>query len=126
MWPETWSGMSRQTLHFDVLQECQIDGYWNVNGDRILSGRCTSFTQFNLVNTSPPRGYTWSGRRLTNIQWSGMSKKSQRQEKQPRAEEKPKLDKARKLRGTHHVDPDDKEFNEALENARERLQGIHP
>ena len=29
----------------DVLPECQID-LWNVDGDRILSGQWTSFTQF--------------------------------------------------------------------------------
>ena len=48
----------------------------------------------------------------------GMSRKSQQKEKQCRAEEKPKLDNARKLRGIHLIDPEDKEFNETLKNAR--------
>ena len=31
---------------------------------------------------------------------------------------KPKLDNARKLRGIYVVDPDDKEFNETIQNTR--------
>ena len=56
-----------QTLTLDVLQECQID-HRNVNDDRHLSGPWVGFTQVTLVNNTPPRGYPWSVRRLTNIQ----------------------------------------------------------
>ena len=38
----------------DVLQDCQIDEFWNVDGDRILSGQWTVFTEFTLLNNTPP------------------------------------------------------------------------
>ena len=38
------------------------------------------------------------------------------------ADEKPKLDNARRLRGIYQIDPDDKEFNESLRNARKKVQ----
>ena len=36
--------------------------------------------------------------------------------------EKPKLDKARRLRGIYFIDPEDKEFKEAIKNARKKLE----
>ena len=69
-----------------MLQECQIDDYWNVDGDQALLKAVDLFT---LFNTTPLQGYMWSGWILTEIQatlrpghiwpeiWSSMSQKSQ-------------------------------------------------
>ena len=35
---------------------------------------------------------------------------------------KPKLDNARRLRGIHFTDPEDKEFKETIKNARKKLE----
>ena len=56
------------TTTLDVLQERRIDDYWNVDGHRDLSEAWIGFTQFTILNEKPPDGYTWSGRRLTNMQ----------------------------------------------------------
>ena len=95
--------VKRTYTAWDVLQECQLDDYWNFDCDRMLSG--------DLLNSFPPNGYTRSGWRLTKIQetstlenicpamWSGVSKKSEQKEKQHWAEEKRDLDSARVLGG---------------------------
>ena len=108
----------------DVLQECQTDDFWNGDGDRILSWQWTGFTLFILLSNNPLRGYTWSERGIdedsSNVQarwpeiWSGISQKSQQKEKQHWAEEEPKVDDARKLRGIYYMVPEDKEFNKTL------------
>ena len=49
----------------DVAQEKRIDDYWNVDGNRNLSDSWTGFTS---LNETPPRGFMWSGERLTTIQ----------------------------------------------------------
>ena len=100
-----------------------------------------------IIGTEPWTGFTQSqykcktltdtcglGARLTTIQatarpdhvrpeiGSRMSKAARRKEKQQWAVEKPKLDNARKLRGTYFIDPNDKEFQETIENARKTLK----
>ena len=49
----------------DAAQEKRIDDYWNVDENRSLSD---SWTDFTLLNEISPKGYMWSGRRMTNIQ----------------------------------------------------------
>ena len=44
------------------------------------------------------------------------------EEKQKWSHEKPQLDNARKLRGIYFIDPEDKEFNETIKNARKKLE----
>ena len=82
----------------------------------------------------PPNGYTWSGRRLTQIQatstphylWldvkSNLSKAAQPKEKKYWAIEKPKLNNACQLRGIYQIDPDDMEFKNTMNNARKKLE----
>ena len=81
-----------------------------------------------------PKGYMWSGRRLTKIQattrpenfwpevWSKMGEAAQKKEKQEWANEKPKLDNARKLRGIYFIDPVDGENKETIKNAWKKLE----
>ena len=52
----------RTNTTLDVLLESRIDGYWNVDGGRELSGPRTGFTQFTILSEKLPNGYTWSGR----------------------------------------------------------------
>ena len=40
----------------DVLRESQINDWWNVDGDRELSGPWTGFIQFTSSNTTAPKG----------------------------------------------------------------------
>ena len=61
-------GHQVNSYRFDVAQEKRIDDYWNVDGNRSLSDSWTGFTRFTLLNETTPKGYMWSGRRLTKIQ----------------------------------------------------------
>ena len=54
--------------------------------------------------------------------WKDMSDAPPRKEKQKWANEKPKLDNARKLRGIHFIDPDDGEFKDIMKNARGKFE----
>ena len=99
---------------------------------RLILG--TGFTQSTLLSEKPLDGYMWSGRRLTKRQatsrpdhlwpelWRGMSKNAKLREKHKWAIKKPKLDKARRLRGIYFIDPEDKEFEETMRNARRKLE----
>ena len=57
----------------DVKQEKRIDGYWNVDGSRDLSDSWTGFTQFILLEETPPDRYMWFRRRLTRKQVTSRS-----------------------------------------------------
>ena len=76
----------------------------------------------------------WSGERLTRKQltsrpdylwpelWKSMGKHAKLKEKQKWSNEKLHLDNARKLRGIYFIDPEDKEFEETIKNARKKLE----
>ena len=77
----------------DVALEKRIDDYWNVDGNRSLWDPWTGFTRFTLLNETPPKGWMWSGARLTKLQttrpdhkwpdaWTRIGKAAQRREKQ--------------------------------------------
>ena len=51
-----------------------------------------------------------------------MGKNAKLKEKQKWSHEKLHLDNARKLRGIHFIDPEDKEFKETIKNARKKLK----
>ena len=51
-----------------------------------------------------------------------MGKNAKLKEKQKWSHEKLHLDNARKLRGIHVIDPEDKEFKETIKNARKKLE----
>ena len=106
----------------DVMQVKRVDDYWNVDANKHLSDSWKGFTKFTLLKENPPKGYMWSGRRLTKIQsttrpdhvwpevWTKISNAAQNREKQEWAKEKPKLDNARRVRGIYFLDPDDREY----------------
>ena len=54
--------------------------------------------------------------------WTNIGEAAQNREKQGWAEEEPKLDNARKLRGIYFIDPDDEEYKEILKNARRKQE----
>ena len=119
----------------DVLQEKRIDDYWNVDSNRHLSESWKGFTKFTLLKEKPPKGFLWSGERLTKVQattrpenvrpevWTKIGKAAQNRERQEWAKEKPKLDNARRLRGISFTDPDDEEVRVKDKQAsRKRMQ----
>ena len=108
--PQKYIDVSRTThTNLDVFQESRIDDFWNIDGSRDLSDPWTGFTQFTLVDETPPDGYMWSGERLTKRQassrpdhlwpelWTKLGRNAQVKDRQQWSHEKPKLDNARKL-----------------------------
>ena len=51
--------------------------------------------------------------------WTKMEKAAENREKEEWANEKPKLDNARKLRGIYFIDPDDKEYPDIMKMQEE-------
>ena len=133
--PLKYIDVSRTTqTNLDVMQESRIDDYWNIDGPRDLSDYWTGFTQFTPWEEKPPDGSMWSGERLTRKQltsrldywcpelWTKFGRNAKLKEKQKWSNEKLHLDNARKLRGIHFIDPEDKEFKETIGNARKKLE----
>ena len=70
----------------------------------------------------------WSGERLTKRQvtsrpdhlwpelWIKLGRHAKLKEMHKWSNEKPKLENARRLRGIHFIDPEDKEFKETIKN----------
>ena len=125
-----------RTTHtsLDVKQEKRIYYSWNIDGSTGLSAYWTGFTEFILLEAKPPNRFLWSGERLTRKQltsrpdhlwpelWKKMGKNAKLKEKQKWSNQKLHLDNARKLRGIHFIDPEDKEFKETIKNARKNLE----
>ena len=51
-----------------------------------------------------------------------MGKAAVHREKQEWPDEEPKLDNARRLRGSYFIDPDDQDYKETLKNVRRKLE----
>ena len=67
--PLKYIDVTRSThTDLDVLQEKLIDDNWNVDSGKHLSDSWRGFTKFTLLKEKPPKGYMWSGERLTKIQ----------------------------------------------------------
>ena len=99
------------------MLERSIDDCWNIEGDRDLSDAWTGFTRFTLLDERPPEGCSWTKKQTTSRPdhlWPETWKIMSDTEHQKWAVEKPKLDNARKLRGTYFVDPTDAEFKETI------------
>ena len=56
------------------------------------------------------------------VVWTNLSKAAQRRERQEWANEEPKLENPRKLRGIYLLDPEDKECPETIKNAGEKVR----
>ena len=54
--------------------------------------------------------------------WIKLGRHAKLKEKHKWSSEKPKLDNARRLRGIHFIDPEDKEFKETIKNARKKKE----
>ena len=118
--PLKYIDVTRTThTNLDVKQERRNDDYWKIDA---------------LLEEKPPNGYMWSGERLTRKQlisrpdhlwpelWKSMGKHAKLKEKIMWFNEKIHLENARKLRGIHFTDPEDKEFKETIQNARKKLE----
>ena len=127
MWPELlnqiWMWCKKNVL--------TIIGMWpRIEVYQIL-GKDSQSSLF--LKEKPPEGFTWSGWRLTKNQattrlenlwpevWTNIRKAAQRKEKQEGANEKPKLDNARRSSGIHFNDPEDGEFLNDHKNTRRKL-----
>ena len=122
--------------NLDVMQEKRIDDSWNVDSSRHLSNSWKGFTKLTLLKEKPPKGYMWSGERLSKIQTTTtpdhvlcvqkfgrkMVKPLRIENNRNGQEQNPKLDNARTTRGIHFVDPDDEAYKEILENGRRKLE----
>ena len=64
----------------------------------------------------------WSPDDLWPEVWTKTGKSAQKREKQEWANEKPKLENARRLRGIYFIDPDDGEHKETIKNAMRKLE----
>ena len=92
------SGTTHTNL--DVKHEKRIDDYWNIDGSRDLSDPWTGFTQFTVLEETPPNGKMWSEVRLTRKQltsrpdhlwpelWKSMGKHAKLKEKQKWSEKR--------------------------------------
>ena len=110
----------------DVMLEKSINDCWNVDGNQDLQDMWTGFTRFMIFDEKPPDGCACSEEQMTRKQttsrpdslwpeiWKDMSEASKRIEKQKWAIEKPKLDNARKLRGSDFIGPADEELKETI------------
>ena len=54
--------------------------------------------------------------------WIKLGRNANLEERQKWSNERPKLDNARRLRGIHFIDPEDKEFRETIKNARKKSE----
>ena len=124
----------RTNTTLEVLLECRLNDCWIVDGDRMLLGPRTGFTQFTTLSEKPPNGSRSLGRDSTKVQatsrpdclWrevrSNMSKSSQNKEKRHWTMDKPKLDRARKFSGIYNIDPNEMDFKDPMKHARKKLE----
>ena len=119
----------------DVMQEKRVDDYWKVDSNRSLSDSWTVFTKFTLLKEKPPKGYMWSGERLTEVPtttrpdhvwpevWTQIGKSRSESRKQEWAKEKPKRDNACKLKGIlRYWSRWQRTFRNSQKNARRKLE----
>ena len=101
----------------DVLLEKNIEDYWNVDGEKEVSDRIRKICSTNGKAT----GRIHMVREETYMVSKLMSDAAKKKAKQRRAIEKPKLDKARQLRGILFIQPNDEEFKLTMKAARWNL-----
>ena len=138
-------------LEFNSTKEETVLFHWNtltLLGQLILIWMCykrngltiigmsidswKGFTKFTLLKDKPPKGYMWSGRRLTKIQTTTRPHGQNYGPKmvKPLRDEKNKNGKTRSQNSTMLddwvestvVDPDDEDYKEILKSARRKLE----
>ena len=135
--PLKYIDVTRSThTDLDVAQEKRIDDYWNIDENKRLSDSWRVFAKFILLKETPPKGFMWSGERLTKIQtttrpdnvwpeaWTRIGKAVQKREKQEWALEKPKLDNARQWRGFFLLIRQTKNTKTSIENAKRKIETL--
>ena len=125
------------TMNLEFNSVCRRKKHWRLlecRFEQTFVRFLERFTKFKLLKEKPPKGYMWSGRRLTKIQattrpdhiwpevWTNIGEAAQNREKQEWPREKPKLDNARRMRGIHFIDPGDAEYKEIIKNVRRKLE----
>ena len=118
--------------NLDGLQEKRIDDYWNVNVNRSLSDSWTGFTKFTLLKEKPPKGYSWSKKRLTkfkqrpDLKMCGL--KSGRRSEKPLRKERNKSGQTRSPnsimigdRGIYFIDPDDGDYKDTIKKREKKV-----
>ena len=81
----------------------------------------------NLQDTRGPEWETQKIKQLPDLRTCGLKfgptlgKAAQKREKQEWANEEPKLDNARRMRGIYFIDPDDGEFKETIKKRKEEV-----
>ena len=93
-------------------EDSQNSLYWKRNFPKDTRGPGRDWQKFKRLPDQMMYGQKY-GRKLG---------KPLRIEKKDWAEEKPKLDNARKLWGIYFTDPDDKEYPEIIKNVRRKLE----
>ena len=94
--------------NLDVLQDKLNDDHWHVDVNRSLSDSWKGITKLTLLKENSPEGGRTKIQATTrhNNLWPGVWS-AHKKEKQEWANEKPKLDNARRLRGIYFIDPED-------------------
>ena len=131
--PLKYIDVTRSThTDLDVLQEKRIYDYWNVESSKHLSDSWRGFTKFTLLNEKSPKGFLWSGERLTQIQttarpdhvwpevWTNNGKAAQNRENRM-GKRKTKARQCSKTDRIYFIDPDDQDYKETLKTASRKF-----
>ena len=129
--PLKYVGVTGSThTDLDVLQGKRIDDYCNADSSRYLStswkpSQNSLYWKRNLQLKYVVPGRDWQRFKQQPDQimygqkfWTKIGEAARKREKTGMAQEKPKLDNARRMRGTYRGDADDEEYKEILKNAR--------
>ena len=96
-----------------LVQDPQSSLYWNKSLQRDI---CGPVGRLIKVHTTTRPDHVWPD------VWTRIGKAAQKKEKQEWANEKPKLDNARRMRGIYFIDREDEGFKETIKYAKRKLE----